>query len=97
MEPRSQKINIKNALIMGAMGLFLGIIVMMLMSFSSIGPGKEPNQTYGYLAIAFLAVTFSFWGSQMKTDSSKKIELPIRLIRIALIIAWIIIIYFKIK
>ncbi|MFK5282889.1 hypothetical protein ACI3PL_25315, partial [Lacticaseibacillus paracasei] len=76
-------------------GFFLGIIAMLLMSLSSIGPGKEPNSLYGYFAVVLLTITFGFWGSQMNKSPSEKIELPIRIIRIALLIAWIIIFYFK--
>ena len=89
--------NSKNTLIMGAVGLFLGIIATMFISLSAIGPVEQPNHIYSYLTIAFLTLTFGLWGSQMKRNPSEKIELPIRFIRIALIVAWIIIFYFKLK
>lgn len=87
----------KNTLIMGAIGLLLGVIGNLFISLSAIGPGEEPNRNLGYVMTVLLAVTFGFWGSQIKRGSSEKIELPIRSIRIVLIVAWVIIFYFKFK
>lgn len=82
---------------MGAIGLCLGIIGALLISLSSIGPGQEPNQAYTYVMIILLTITFGFWGSQMRRESSEKIELPIRFVRIAIIVSWIVIFYFKLR
>lgn len=97
MKTGPQKFNKKNTLIMGMIGLFLGIVGLMFVSLTSIGPDQEPNYTYGYLVMAFLAITFGFWGSQMNRASSEKIELPMRFIRIAIIVSWIVIFYFKFR
>lgn len=66
MPTNISKLNKRNMIIMGFIGLFLGIIVSTGIMVSTIGPGQEPNKLLMILITIVATVLLGFAGSRMK-------------------------------
>lgn len=73
MENYERKINTKNMIVMGLIGMFIGIFISVFIMINATSSSQNSSSNLPiYATIGILTLLFGFWGSRMKPEEKKE-------------------------